>query len=81
MGKVASRYSVLRKRRNANVKLGFDYEGRILLSTTSNHFYGNPTMAGFAERLEAILDHWVHSIKSIKRAKNYIINKDSKAVF
>ena len=74
-----SRYKALRERDISN-RVGYAFEGRILINTTSEKIWNNKNVAQFGVYLEKIINHWINSVKAIKRHKNYLVEKDTTAI-
>jgi hypothetical protein len=71
-----SRYKAIKNRNIIKRNLGFNWRDRILLLTTDNSIYNNSNIIDFAIYIEKIINHWIDSVKSIKRAKNPFLEKD-----
>lgn len=63
--------------RNVSNKLGWEFEGRILVNTTSEKIWNNKTLAELGVYMEKVINHLINSVKSIKRHKNYLVDKHS----
>ena len=72
-----SLYDLMKTRLTVPKNLGYNYSDKILIRNTDPNLYANPTIRGFATRLEAILQSWFRSVKLLRTATNPAVNKDT----
>ncbi len=70
-------YSTLKHRNDQLRNQGYDYRGRILLDNSHSFLFKNKIMTEFGTYLEEIINHWIYSVKSIKKKIDFLQPKDS----
>lgn len=73
---MASLYDIRDSKNDRLKNLGYDYSNTLLTRTLSNYLFRNEKVAGYLQKLNAIMVNYLNSVKTIRVFFNYTVPKN-----
>ena len=70
-------YSIRRHRKTVIKNLGYRYHGKIMTDNVSKSMQNDPMTLSFLQKIGAVVEFLLYSVKHIKKSYNYIVDKDT----